>query len=128
MRYQITLFAVLIMFMGTASATTYLCVGEAGAAVEHVGESGIVSDLIETESEKYVISDASGQWKFKILGRDESHLVCSSQYYCDYPGGFSAYFMREKTSSVFTYVALDSSDKDKNKSVAYVVKGRCSEL
>jgi hypothetical protein len=112
----------------TCMAETYLCVGEAGAAVEHGGAAGIKSGLYDVSKAKYVLSDSSGSWQFKQLGQDRSPLECISQYYCEVKSGFSSFFLREPESNVFTYVSVVAFEPDFKRSVLYTVKGTCSKL
>lgn len=112
----------------TCAADTHLCVGEAGAAVEHGGPSGIKSGLYDVADAKYVISDSSGSWQFKQLGQDRSPMECVNENYCEVKGGFSSIFMRERGSNFFTYVFLGAIGPDFKRHVLYTVKGRCSKL
>ena len=112
----------------TCLADTYLCVGEAGAAVEHGGEAGIKAGLYDVAKSRYVVSDASGSWQFKELGKDRSPLECLNESYCEVKGGFSSFFMREKDSNTFTYVSLVVFEPDFKRKILYTVKGTCSKL
>ncbi len=112
----------------TCVAETVLCVGEAGAAVEHGGPKGIKAGLYDVSSAKYVVSDASGSWEFKQLGQDRSPLKCLNGYYCEVEDGFSAVFMRERDSNVFTYVSTVAYEPDFKRMALITVKGKCSRL
>ena len=122
------LFAVLFVLPFTCAAETHLCVGEAGAAVEHGGPAGINAGLYDVSKARYVISNASGSWQFREVGQDTSLLVCSSEYYCEVQGGFSTFFMRERGSNVFTYVSLVVIEPDFKRKILYTVNGKCSQI
>ena len=118
----------LLLLPANALAETVICIGEAGAAVEHGGPAGINSGLYDVSNAKYVLSDVSGSWQFKQLGQDSSPLTCLNGHYCEVQGGFSTFFMRERDSNIFTYVGLVAHEPDFKRSVVYTVKGRCSSL
>lgn len=110
------------------AADTYLCVGEAGAGVEHGGNKGIHAETYNVSNKKYILSNERGMWKFRELGEDLSHLECSSEFYCEGKGGFSAIFFKDKNSGIFTYIYLVMLDEKFSHQFIYTIKGRCSKL
>jgi len=116
---------VCLLISESALSATYLCVAEAGAGISHTGNL-IEASTYDVTSEKYVISNDSGEWKFKRLGYDASLLVCESEFYCEVPGGFAGVFMREK-SGVFTYAFNTIINKNSTR-ILYSLKGFCSGL
>lgn len=109
-------------------AETHLCVGEAGAAVAHGGAEGIKAGFYDVSKARYIISNTSGSWQFREVGKDTSFLVCVNENYCDVPDRFSTYFVRERGSNVFTYVSMIVFEPDFERNVLYTVKGKCSQL
>ena len=59
---------------------------------------------------------------------DRSPLKCLNGYYCEVEDGFSAVFMRDRDSNVFTYVSTVAYEPDFKRMALITVKGKCSSL
>ena len=124
---QIAIFTLSLLFPLSAAAQTYLCVGEAGAAVEHGGPRGIAAGVYDASKEKYIVSNANGTWQFRSLGENRSPLTCDSESYCEVKGGFSAYFFKDN-ENVFTYVSAVGFKPDFKRTMVITISGKCSAL
>lgn len=122
------LFFLVLAIPMACKAETYLCIGEAGAAVEHGGPSGIDSAKFDAKNQKYLISNSSGSWQFREYGENGSALVCDSEYYCEIKDGFGSVFFREREGNVFTYIFLQLVNGNPKHQKMISVKGRCTKL
>lgn len=127
MKLKPVLAALLFAIPTSCMAETFICLGEAGAAVEHGGQNGIQAGLYDVSKKKYILSDVSGTWQFREPGEDASILKCLNEYYCEVEGYFSAFFFRERDTNIFTYVGVAGYDNSK-RSMVYTVKGKCSSM
>ncbi|TMO47269.1 hypothetical protein [Pseudoalteromonas ruthenica] len=116
----------LAVFSSNTFAVTYLCVAEAGAGVKNTG-SVISAEVYDVSDNKYVISDESGDWKFKSLGNNSSALTCDTEYFCEVKGGFASVFFRSN-DGIFTYIFQTAIDEKAKNIITYTIKGYCSAL
>jgi hypothetical protein len=120
--------ALILLLPIPAIAETYLCVPEAGAYVENGGPRGIAAAVVDQFSEKYVLSDESGRWLLKELGKDAPMFdSCVSAYTCENSGKwYAGRFARDPKDGVFTIHFMRIVDDKRLLDV--VAKGRCTKL
>jgi hypothetical protein len=115
----------LLIFPYSAFSETYLCIAEAGAAVESTGIDNINAELIDISSQKLIQTNESGKWIIKPLGKDFVLFDnCRSLYFCEQSKSYAGVFMRNK-DDIFTVTWLPFVE---NKDVIAIAKGRCSKL
>ncbi len=119
---------ILLFASSSLQADTFLCVGETGAGVEHTGSAGFKSKTYDVSNQKLILSNNSGKWLLKKLGKDT--LVfdnCLSEYMCMMKEGFSGIFTRND-NGVFTYIINQAYGEQYETSIMLTVKGLCSKL
>ena len=115
----------IVLVSGVAHAESYLCVPEAGASVMHGGGEPIRARIEDDSDNKFIVTNNSGQWLVKLLGRDEAVYECSSPNYCEGSKAYVGTFIRY-TDGVFSATWL-ASDKQGHQFLT-AVKGRCSKI
>lgn len=110
------------------NATTYLCIPEAGAAVENTGTKNFQSHVYDVSNYKLIMSDESGKWQLKQHGSNQPQFDnCSSEYYCEDTRGFSGVFFRSDDGQ-FTYVFHGGFESPPGRHKLISLKGLCSKI
>lgn len=118
-------FTLLSSCASIASATSYLCVPEAGAAVTNDEHGTITSGAADVSLTKFVVTNESGKWIVKFLGSEVPLFdKCSSKDFCEHSGdGYSGAYW--SSNGLFSITWITTLEKRENLVVA---KGRCSKI
>lgn len=117
-----------LVFSGSVFAETCLCLPEAGAAVSHGGGDPITSTTWQQSSQKYILSNVSGEWLVKEAGKDMPlSSKCVSKYHCQlgYKNFWGGVFQYHKDG--FFSIVQTLGNKDGQSSMV-VEKGLCTKL
>lgn len=114
----------------SAHAESYLCVTEATAGVEHGVKHGIQAKIYNETSEKYIISNESGEWVVKKLGSEIPIFdKCTGQNFCEMKSGYGGAFIRDlKGFFTITRIFGPASKTEVQVFTMIVAKGRCSKI
>jgi hypothetical protein len=124
----------LVLLLSLLSLNVYadkiLCVGEAGAGViegvENKPYTPIVADVYKASTQRYMLSNDTGSWMVKAIGKDAFQLACENEYLCNLPGATVRSFTRSVKTGNFTLIESVLSDTKAVLSTL-VIKGRCTK-
>lgn len=111
-----------------ALADTYLCVAEKGAGIIQGAGKPIEAHIYDVSTMKWVMSNESGKWVVKELGKDFAQFDnCTSEWFCQHLGGYAGVFMRNKEGE-FSLTWVSSISEDGKQHGLNVAGGKCSKL
>ena len=136
MKRLLLLTAILLTSIDT-NAEAFLCITEAVAGVRQ-GDSITTTARVYTPDNKFIVSDAGGEWTFKPFGGDSSKtLQCTSSQHCGIHVGDPSViptdvFYRDDENK-FSWVSRLFYNKDNEKgkyeySEVFIYRGSCESI
>lgn len=116
---------ILLLFCGSVSAESYLCIADQVGGVKTYDSGKMKASIYAPEPYKYVMTQNDGNWTVKRLKTDyPAYEQCATERYCQ---DIAGHFMRW-SNGTFTFVSHGWINNPGGKGDSVVGRGHCTKL